>query len=554
MLQSLRVKNLALVDQAEVEFSSGLNVITGETGAGKSILVGALGLVLGQRADRSVIRTGESSCSIEAVFHLPDPRAVDAILERAGLPPCEENQLIVRRVVREAGSSQNHINDAGVTLQVLKELGRFLVDMHGPHDHQSLFDPEFQRDLLDAFGGLQSERASYEMAYAEWRDILKRCEALSGPEAGVAEQIDFLSFRVKEIEDAALSVEEELEVTQEHQMQAHAQQIQEAGQTALQALSEDEASAFPALVAAQRALSELTAYVPEAEDWLQEAREVAARVQALQREISARISAVEVEPARLQWLDQRLAVYERMKRKYGPDVTDVLRTLEEGRQRLEDLQSRGERLAALQEEASRQEQRVREAGAVLSRKRGKAGEKLGKAIVGHLHTLGLAHAAFAVDLRPTDPGPAGLDEVEFGFAPNPGEAMRPLRAIASSGEISRVMLAAKVVLAEMDRIPVLVFDEIDANVGGEMGNVIGRKLATLAERRQVLCITHLPQVAAHGPHHFAVSKRVEKGRTFTRVQALSKTERLAELARMLGGDLESRATRRHAEEMLQRSR
>lgn len=554
MLQSLRVKNLALVDRAEVEFSAGFNVITGETGAGKSILIGALGLVLGQRADRSIIRTGESSCSVEALFQLPDTRAVDAVLDGAGLPPCEENQLIVRRVVREAGSSQNYVNDTGVTLQVLKDIGRFLVDMHGPHDHQSLFDPDFQRDLLDAFGALQAERAAYESAYAAWRDCMKRCEALSGPEAGVAEQIDFLAFRVKEIEDAALSVEEEQEVVQEHQVQAHAQQIQEAGQTALDALSEGESAAFPALVLVQRALSDLTAYMPEAEDWLAEARGIAARVQDLQGEIAARVSAVEAEPARLQWLDQRLAVYDRMKRKYGPEVTAVLRTLQEAGQRLEDLQSRGERLAALQAEAALLEGRVRDAGAVLSRKRRKTGAKLGASIVGHLKTLGLAHAAFAVDVRPAEPGPSGVDDVEFGFAPNPGEAMRPLRAIASSGEISRVMLASKVVLAEMDRIPVLVFDEIDANVGGEMGNVIGRKLATLAERRQVLCITHLPQVAAHGGHHFAVSKHVEKGRTFTRVQALKKTERLAEVARMLGGDEDNRAVRRHAEEMLQRGK
>lgn len=554
MLQSLRVKNLALVDRAEVEFSPGFNVITGETGAGKSILVGALGLVLGQRADRSIIRTGESTCSIEALFQLPNTRAIDAVLDGAGLPPCEENQLIVRRVVREVGSSQNYVNDAGVTLQVLKDIGRFLVDMHGPHDHQSLFEPEFQRDLLDAFGALQVERAAYESAYGEWRECMKRCESLSGPESGVAEQIDFLAFRVKEIEGAALSIDEEQEVTQEHQMQAHAQQIQEAGQAALEALSEGESAAFPALVLVQRALSDLTSYMPEAEEWLAEARGVAARVQDLQGDIAARVSAVEAEPARLQWLDQRLAVYDRMKRKYGPEVADVLRTLDEARQRLEDLQSRGERLAALQEEAALQEKRVRDAGAVLSRKRRKTGAKLGEAIVGHLQTLGLAHAAFAVELRPGEPGPAGIDDVEFGFAPNPGEAMRPLRAIASSGEISRVMLASKVVLAEMDRIPVLVFDEIDANVGGEMGNVIGRKLATLAERRQVLCITHLPQVAAHGAHHFAVSKRVEKGRTFTRVQPLSKTERLAEMTRMLGGDAENRATRRHAEEMLQRSK
>jgi DNA repair protein RecN (Recombination protein N) len=551
MLASLTVRNLALVDRVDVAFGEGLNVITGETGAGKSILIGALGLVLGDRADKSLIRGGETSCSAEAVFQLADPAAVNALLEAQGIDACEEGQLILRRVVKASGAGQNLINGGAATLALMKEVGRLLVDMHGPHDHQSLFDAEFQLELLDGYGRHARELQGFREAYRTWRELEARKAALEGPEEGVAEQLDLLGFRIRELEEAALDPEEEPLLLREHQLLGHAQEIQALGQAACQGLLDGDGSVFDGMAHVQRALHDLAVLLPDAQAWGEEARSIAIQVQELYRSLSGVIEGIEGDPARLQWLDDRLAVLQKMKRKYGGSVEEALRTLAQARERHRDLAGRGERLQELEREIRAARQEVLERGGVLRRKRVAAAGKLARAVTGELRGLGFPQAAFEVALAEGDARPSGLDEIEFGFAPNVGEPMRPLRAIASSGEISRVMLAGKGVLAALDRIPVLVFDEIDANIGGEMAGVVGRKLAELARARQVLCITHLPQVAVCGGRHFAVRKTVEHGRTFTRVEPLGLDERVDEIARMLGGKDLTSVTRQHAREMLQ---
>lgn len=550
MLQALRVKNLALVDEADVEFSPGLNVITGETGAGKSILIGALSLLLGERADRSLIRTGETTCSVEAVLQVPDPVEINALLREVGVAECEDGAFVIRRTIRESGTGQNFMNDTSVTLQVLKQVGRLLVDMHGPHDHQSLFDVDFQRELLDAFGGLAKQRLAYQSVYEELIALEKRRSQLEGSDENVSAEIDLLTFRVQEIQDAQLDVDEDASLVEEHQVLANAQHIQHHGAHAVDALTDGEGCAFDALAEVQRSLNDLADYWEEARDWSDEARQAAIQVQELGVTIRGALEGLEANPARLAWLDERMALYDKMKRKYGPEVSDVLERLAESATHLEDLQMRGERLMELEQEIVGQRERVMQAGGVLHQARGKAGQKLAKAIMAHLKDLGLEHAAFDAGVTAGEPGPHGLDDVEYGFAPNPGETMRPLRAIASSGEISRIMLACKVVLAELDRIPVLIFDEVDANVGGEMGHIIGVKLGALSHHRQVLCITHLPQVAVHGERHLAVSKDVRGGRTYTQVLALDAESRVDEVARMLGGTRKTKATLQHAEELL----
>ncbi|OQW96758.1 MAG: DNA repair protein RecN [Verrucomicrobia bacterium A1] len=554
MLATLRVKNLALVENIRVEFQPGLNVITGETGAGKSILMGALSLLTGERADHGLVRSGAEACGAEAFFQLSDSSAVDAVLEKYSLNPCEDGQLIIRRIIRASGSTQNLINDSPVTLQVLKEVGELLVDLHGPHDHQSLLNPEFQVDLLDAFGHLWDARAAYEEDYRRMRAIEERRAALEGAGEDVAGQMDLLAYRVKEIEESAPVEGEEEKVAEEQALVGNAQRILELCGGVLNALSEGEGSAFDGMVGAQRTLDELVRLAPEAEEWRTEARDLAARTQALSVAVHGLADRVEADPSRLQWLDERLAVYQRLKRKYAPTVPEILDILKQSKSRLQDLRTRGEQLAALKVEYDQVRKTLDERGQALRKKRREVSAKLAEAVTRELRLLGFAHGSFAVELRDAEPKGSGLDDVEFGFAPNVGEAMRPLRAIASSGEISRVMLATKVVLAAHDRIPVMVFDEIDANVGGEMGTAVGRKLEEVARRHQVICITHLPQVAVFGKTHLAVSKSVRDGRTVTEVNPLDEKSRVEEVARMLGGRDLTSVTVKHAREMLEGAR
>jgi DNA repair protein RecN (Recombination protein N) len=553
MLRNLNIKNLALVDDVKVGFNGGLNVITGETGAGKSLLIGALRLLLGERADKSMIRTGETSCSVYAEFGLENSARVDAILSDIGLEPCAGGLLIIRRVITDA-SSKTLVNDEPVTLQVLKRLGNVLVDMHGPYDHQSLLDTGNQLEILDAFGQVGDAKAAYQAEYAKLREIQKQIDVLnSGDEEDLDRQIEFLAYRVAEIEAAKLSVDEDGEVEEEHSVIANSQQVIELASGTVNALTEGEGCAFDALAAAQRNLNQLVKLMPEAREWHDEVENAVAQVQEVVRAIESSAAGIDASPERMQWLDDRLTTYQTLKRKYGATVEEVLRNCETWRQQLEELRGRGKKRVELQAELERVFRSVEKAGLVLRQQRENVADHLSGCITRELVDIGFEHGFFDAQLHACDPGPSGLDEIEFGFAPNAGEDMRPLRMIASSGEISRVMLATKAVLARHDRIPVLVFDEIDANVGGEIGGAIGRKLAQVAECHQLICITHLPQVAACGSTHLAVEKSVQDGRTFTGVRLLDAVSRPEELARMLGGKDSTNVTLQHAKEMLSQS-
>ena len=373
---------------------------------------------------------------------------------------------------------------------------------------------------------------------------------MEGGGGDVAGQIDLLSWRVREIEQAAPEEGEEERITEEHRLAGIAQHILGLAGRVLGGLTEGEGSAFDGMVAAQKGLEELARLVPEAETWRGEVRETASRIQEISAQIHGLADRVEADPARLEWLDNRLAEYQKLKRKYGGSVAEVLKVLEESRARLRDLETRGERLKEIETAIRDVEKRFRDQALRLREGRAKAAGGLASAITEEIQALGFAHGSFSVGLNESEPGASGMDAVEFGFAPNVGEPSRPLRAIASSGEISRVMLATKAVLAGHDRIPVMIFDEIDANVGGEMGTAVGRKLAEVAENHQVICITHLPQVAVFGRHHLAVRKSVRGERTVTEVEPLAEPARVEEVARMLGGrDLTSVALK-HAREML----
>ena len=550
MLRTLKIKNLALVDDVQVGFNDGLNVITGETGAGKSLLMGALRLLLGERADKSMIRTGETSCSVHAEYGLSDSTQVDAVLEDVGLESCEGGLLIIRRVITES-ANKTMVNDEPVTLQVLRRLGEVLVDMHGPYDHQSLLNQSVQLEILDAFGQLDTEMAAYEEAYSKYRDIQRRITALnSDNEEDLERQIEFLDYRVNEIQKANLSEEEDNQVIEEHGMIANSQQVLELANGAVNALTAEEGCAFDGLVGAQQCLNRLVKMMPEAQEWHDELESAIAAVQDIVRSIENSASGIDASAERMQWLDDRLTTYQTLKRKYGATVEEVLENCEKWSEQLDDLRGRDKKRAALQAELETVLQAVEKAGLALRSKRENVADLLSECITRELVDIGFEHGFFDVQLNGCEPGPSGMDEVEFGFAPNAGEDMRPLRMIASSGEISRVMLATKAVLAKQDRIPVLVFDEIDANVGGEIGGAVGRKLAQVAQCHQLICITHLPQVAACGTTHLAVSKKVEDGRTYTEVELLDAESRPDEIARMLGGKESTGVTLQHAKEML----
>lgn len=551
MLSRLTIRNLALVDRVSVEFQDGLNVITGETGAGKSLLIGALRLLLGERADRSMIRTGERSCGIEAVFELADAADVDAVLDEYGLPPCEDGRLLIRRSIRESGS-KNLVNDSPVTLPVLKTLGDVLVDMHGPYDHQSLLNPSAQLDILDAFGRLEAERTAYREHYDVFQTLEKQLAELSSlDDAALEEQIDLLAYRVNEVEEADISAENEAAVMQEHEQMANAQNILEEAQTAVGALTDGEMPAFDGLSAARQACTRLEKYIPEAADWADELDGALCTVQELSAVIQRAVDDLDAGPDRLQFLDDRVSLYRSLKRKYAPTVPEILEKLADWKTRLNHLQRRDEERVQVAADRDAARARTEQAGRTLRKKRQKAAGRLADAITAELRDLGFEHGLFEVQCLDRDtPLASGMDDLEFGFAPNAGETMRPLRAIASSGEISRVMLAVKAVLAKHDRIPLLVFDEIDANVGGEIANAVGNKLAQVGTTHQLIAITHLPQVAARGRTHFAVSKRVQDERTFTEIDRLAETARTEEIARMLGGRDSTRVTLQHARELL----
>ncbi|MFC1497733.1 DNA repair protein RecN, partial [Verrucomicrobiota bacterium] len=428
--------------------------------------------------------------------------------------------------------------------------GDLLVDMHGPHDHQSLLSQDFQMDLLDSFANLQESRVEYEKIYRDKLNLENQRRALDGDDHDVEQQIDMLSFQVKEIEDAGFNKDDEDGLEQQHTLAANAQRVLELTGSANNSLMEDESSVYNTMLFVRKSLGELKGILDDADEWQSEADSINIQIQELSKSIAGRVHNLEVDPERMQWLEDRMALIHKLKRKYGSSVKEINEFLAKTKARLDNLSSRGEKIEELDSEIEKIMKKLLLAGDKLGKKRRSAAEKLGKAITKQLCDLGFKHGVFNVALEKIDPCPSGLDRIEFGFAPNVGESLRPLRVIASSGEISRVMLATKSVLAEHDRIPLLVFDEIDSNVGGEMGMAIGDKLAVVAKKHQVICITHLPQVAVQGTSHYIVAKEVRDKRTRTSISLTEGEERVEEVARMLGGKDLTSVTLTHAREML----
>lgn len=551
MLNFLKVKNLAIVENAEVSFSQGLNIITGETGSGKSVIIGALNLILGERADHGSIRTGEKELSVEASFSLKNTFEIDAFLSEAGLPGCEEGQLLIRRTVSLSGSGKCWINDSSSTVATLRRLGEKLIDMHGPYDHQSLLSSDFQLKLLDAFGKTDVEKAKYKEKYDSFHSLLsEKEELLSESGENIDEEIDRLSYITNEIESAALTNEDETTLVERHKEACNANAILENGSQIINELTEGENSLFDELAHIQQSLIELSRIIPEGVEWHDEVASCAITIQELSKTMRERLLKIDSDPEALANLEARMELVQKLKRKYGTTIEAINEKYDKAKTKLDRLLLRGKRLLSLDGEIAKAKAQLIWEGEVLTAQRKEAAKILEKEITQELKPLGFNQSYFAVDVRPHEPSPTGLDEIVFSFAPNIGEFPMPLKSIASSGEIARVMLATKSVLAEHDSIPLLVFDEIDSNIGGEVGKAVGAKLKKLSSSHQVISITHLPQVAAFGEDHFAVSKHVEENRTLAKIQKLDSDGRVRELSRMLGGSDITSVVLAHAKELL----
>ncbi|MCX6866864.1 MAG: DNA repair protein RecN [Verrucomicrobia bacterium] len=534
MLTLLKIRNLALVDELAWELGPGLIGVTGETGAGKSIIIGALKLVLGERADKSLIRTGEDFCSVEAVFELHDPGAINAILADGGLEPCDDTQLIVRRVIAQTANRQ-FVNDSPVTLALLKRLGDHLVDLHGPHDHQSLLSAERQLAMLDAYAGADAAHAGYREIYRTWRTMTTELEDLRHAENASEQELELLHYQIQEIDAAQINPEDEQDLDDRWRRASNATRLVESAAAATAALTGD-AGILERLTEVQRLVRDLEKLDPSVRQHTASLESAVLELQDLDRNLANYADELDIDPAQAAALEERVNLLESLKRKYGPTLSDVLARRAAAAARLDNIENRSEKLAALERELSACRAALDAAGKHLTSTRRKAAPRLAREISSQLKDLGFQQASFEAPLRAlTEPTAQGFETLEFQFGPNPGEPLLPLRQIASSGEISRVMLAVKSALAEQDATPLMVFDEIDANVGGEVARAVGRKMAALGTRHQVVAITHFPQVAATATHHFVVEKEVSNGRTRSRLFPVSGASRIQELVRMLGG-------------------
>lgn len=561
MLQTLRIKNFALVSDLALEFEPGFSAITGETGAGKSILIGALNLLLGQRAERNLIRSGTDHCVVEALFAVGPLRdRIDSMLTEQGLDSGGP-ELFLKRSVSSNGSNRQFVNGSPCSLQTLGRLGDLLVDIHGPHEHQSLLQSGKQLDLLDAFAGLAPDLKAFAALLSSRRILAEgKDRLLTLDEKSYWQQVDLLRHQCHEIESARLQPEEEERLEADYQRASQASGILQRGRAALDLLSGDEPGLQAQSAGLGRLLQELRALDPGLEEISATHVQIASLIQELQRALEQYLDRIDLDPDRLRALEERLDLVQSLKRKYGRSIPEVLAFAGSARERLQALESRDEELRGLNSRLAAAEAELWKAGAALSARRKKAIPRLVKAVNHELAELGFKEGAFDVALQ--SPGPdgrrvealagSGLDRAEFMFAPNTGEALRPLKQVASSGEIARVMLALKTVLAKQDDVPVLIFDEVDANVAGETGRTIAGKMAALAAHRQVLCITHLAPIAASADWHFHVDKEVKEGRTHSTVARLDRESRTRELARMLGG--QSSAALKHAEALLEKPR
>jgi DNA repair protein RecN (Recombination protein N) len=561
MLRELSVQNLALIEDVRVELRPGFCAWTGETGAGKSLLLGALGLLLGDRGSVELLRSGADELRVTGRFDLDDP-AVRAAVERALNMTLDDGEVILSRRLSRAGRGGAYVNDQPVAIKTLEQIGTSLVDIHGQRETQSLLAPAYQLQVLDDYGNLAKHRQAYTDAAAKLREARRRYQRLAAERQQRQRELTLLRFEREELDQAALEPGELAELSRERQRLANAQQLRAFAEGGYATLYEDEGSVVDRLGKVER----------EAGGWAEIDTELAGvveRLQALHEQVHDVARALrrlgdrwEADPERLGEVEARIQLLRKLESKYRKPIDELIVYRVGLDEQERKLQSEEDDLDGLEAEMRALFTQLKDAAADLSKQRHKVARKLAAAVQKELTDLGMPDARLGAELSVIELGddpaseiPAfGIDELDLTLAANPGEPARPLRKVASGGELSRTMLALKTVLASHDRTGTLVFDEIDANVGGRLGDVLGRKLAALGQTHQVICVTHLPQVASYAGHHWTIRKSKRAGRTLTQIAELTEPERLEELATMLRGEARSETTRQEASAMLEAAR
>lgn len=554
MLQSLRIRNLALLEEVSLDFESGFTAVTGETGAGKSILLGALSLLAGERADKTIIRQGAAAAEAEASLFFQDSGAIDALLAELDLPPCEEGVLILKRSLSREKAPKISVNGGLATLSALQRLGEQWVDFHGPSEPRRLLKESCQLDLLDSFGRAGDTRAAYQTRYREWRALSEEKERIARETKLSPDQIAFLEAQLARIDDLDLTEDAIETLERDFARMSRAQELLELTQAIEAGLTGEDGmqARVAALLREARHVESIDAASKPLADRL---ASMAVEISDLGAEFSALSQELQFDPEQAEDLGARMNTWLELKRKHGGDLAAVLTARDEMRRRLEVQGDLEGTLARLEQQIAEAERAAKKEASALRALREKAAKELAKVAAKSIAQLGFKKADFQVRVVAlSELGPAGDCGAEFLFSPNVGEAPLPLNRVASSGELARVMLALKTVLADLDDVPLLVFDEVDANVGGEIGRVVGEKMAAIAKNHQVLCVTHLPQVAAQAACHFVVTKDQSKDRAVVSIEPIhaSRKARVSELARMLG-DRTAKSAIAHAEELLEQS-
>ncbi len=564
MLLEITIQNFALISTLRLEFKPGFTILTGETGAGKSIIIDALSLLLGERASADQIRKGFSSASVEGVFDRPSAPELRSILEESGIDT-EEDTLIIKREIQENGRSRAFVNGSGVTLNILQKIGNFLVDLHGQHAHQSLFNIDSHLEILDQFGLI--DVAAITNFYHRLVRLQQEITQRKKQQTDLQDKLELYQFQYKEIEAANPQPGEDEALEAELKVLDNAEKLLAFAHLGSQTLRGEDEAILSRLKIISRQGDALKAIDPRLNEILQRLASTAIELDDIESELSRYAVTVQYDPGRAEFLRERLDDLNRLMRKYGGNLSSVLTKKQFLQKQLSNLEYSDQELASLEIGLANARQQFAEQCVALSVRRQDAAAKLNQRIEAQLQELGMERTRFITQMnRENDPqGLAqlngdcykatakGIDLIEFLVAPNVGEDPKPLVKIASGGEISRLMLAVKSVLAEADAIPTLIFDEVDVGIGGRIAEKVGQKMAEIASRRQVICITHLPIIAALGDQHIIVSKAEEDSRTVTRVRPLTLPEREEELARMLGGDTITHTTRTHARELLQKT-
>lgn len=555
MLSLLRISNYAIIDDVEIEMQPGFSVMTGETGAGKSILVDALGLALGDRADASAVRTGTKRAEISLVFELGAGHPASAWLTERGLD--NDDVCCLRRTISAEGRSRAFINNQPVTLKDLRAIGGTLVDIHGQHAHQSLLTVAAQRQILDVSGGLLSLCADVAQTYAEWRSSQSELEKFSDRNANQEAELELLRFQLGELEALNLTEGEPESLRHESERLKHVDHLQQSIGLAAEALYESESGSAYQLAARARSLIESSvAHDPALQDLLERVAAAEIELKEAGADLSRRLDALEADPARLDEVESRLNRIQQLARRHRVPEDEVPAIAERLQQELRALDSGAESLAALEARCSELKAQYESLATKLSKSRQSQASTLGKAVTEKIRELGLPSAEFRVALTPKPAArhdSTGIDQIVFEVTTNAGQAPGPIDRIASGGELSRIGLALSVVATDASTIETLVFDEVDSGIGGAVAEVVGRRLREIADERQVLCVTHLPQVASQGVQHYRIVKLTDGKSSRTQVRLLDSEQRIEELSRMLGGVEITAATRAHAEEMIRQA-